>query len=158
MSTRSPALIAGYEVGMLGVGCLWGLRRRRKIVLAGYHTLIAVGGSTDLMTAGAGYLTVSGCEDREVDIVGVAAEMVVPDRHMKRVVVHFVEDTVVLECENLSLLTRTRKLREVNRTWWSAVRTRSIVATRTLLGRWALRRIATIIAILWLTLTTILRL
>ncbi len=61
MSTRSLASIAGYEVGMLAVGCLWGLRRRMKRVLVGYHMLIAVGGSTDLMTAAAGYLTVPGC-------------------------------------------------------------------------------------------------
>lgn len=55
----------------------------------------------DLTRADAGCLMVFDCGDPEVDIV-VAAGMVVLDRHMRTVAVHFEVDTVALECESLA--------------------------------------------------------
>ena len=73
MSTRFRASIAGCEVGMIGAGCRSGLRRRMRIIPVGCRMLIAVGGSRDLMRVDAGCLTVSDCEDLEVDTVVAAA-------------------------------------------------------------------------------------
>lgn len=59
----------------------------------------------DLTRADAGCLMVFDCGDPEVDIVVVAAAaagMVVLDRHMRTVAVHFEVDTVALECESLA--------------------------------------------------------
>lgn len=108
MNTHFQASIVAYEVGMSAAEYLWGLHTRMRIVLVGCRTSIAVGESRDLMRAGAGYLTVSGCEDPEVDIVVVvvvvaAAETVVLGRHMRKVAAHFEVDTVALVRESLSL-------------------------------------------------------
>lgn len=106
MNTHSQASIVAYEVGMSAAECLWGLHTRMRIVLVGCRTLIAVGESRGLMKAGAGCLTVSGCEDPEEDIVAAAAaaaETVVLGLHMKKVAAHFEVDTVALVCESLSL-------------------------------------------------------
>lgn len=140
---------------MIEVGCLWDLHRRMRTVLVGCRMLIAVDGSRDLMKVDAGYQTVSGCEHHEMDVV-VAAGMGVLAHHMRTVVAHFEADIVALGCESLSSLVRSRILGAMDLTWWSAVRTRGIVATRTLLRRWALLRITTVIAILGLALATIL--
>ena len=103
VNNHSQALIVGYEVGMSAAECLSGLHTRMRIILVGCRTLIAVDASRDRMRAGAGCLTVPDCEDREVGIVAAAAaEMVVLDRHMRTVAVHFEVDTVALECESLS--------------------------------------------------------
>ena len=89
---------------MFGAGCLWGLRRKMKIILVGCRTLIVVGGSKDLMRADVDWPTLSECEDREMDIVAVAAgERVALDRHMRMVAAHFEVDTVLLEGESLLL-------------------------------------------------------
>ena len=111
-STRSQAsIVAAHVVGMPGAGYLWDLHRMMRIILAGYRKLIAVGESTDLMTVDAGYLTLSDCEDHEVDIVVVevvaaAAEMTVLDRHMKTVVVRFEADIGASASESLPLSVR----------------------------------------------------
>ena len=97
---------------MFGVGCLWGLRRRKRIVLVGYRKLIVVGESMGLMRADVGHLRVSGCADREMNTVVVVAatETVVLDRYMRMVVVHFEVDTVALECGSLSWSVKRRML------------------------------------------------
>ena len=91
VNTRSRASLVGDEVGMSAVECRWGLRRRMRIILAGCRTWIVVDGSRDPMMAAAECLTVSGCENPELDTVVVvavaaaaaaAAEKLVPDRHM----------------------------------------------------------------------------
>ena len=86
---------------MFGAGYLSDLRRMMRIILAGYRKLIAVGGSTDLMRVDAGYLTLFGCEDHEVDIVVAAAEMAVLDRYMKTVVAQSEADIVASTSESL---------------------------------------------------------
>lgn len=103
VSTRFRASIVGYEVGMIGAGCLWGLRRKMRKALADCHRLIVGGGNRGLRRAGPGYRMVFDCEDPELDIVLAAAGMVVLDQHMKKVGVHFEVETVALECESLSL-------------------------------------------------------
>ena len=102
MSTRSRASIVVCEVGMIGAGCLWGLRRKRRRVLADCRRLIVGGGNRNLMRLGPGYRMVFGCEDRESDVVVAAAGTVVLDRHMDPVAAHFEVDTVALGCESLS--------------------------------------------------------
>lgn len=105
MNTHSQPSIVAYEVGMSAAECLWGLHTRMRIVLVGCRTLIAVDESRDLMRAGAGCLTVTGCEDPELDIVvaAAAAETVVLGLHMRKVAAHFEVDTVALVCESLFL-------------------------------------------------------
>ena len=95
---------------MTGVGCLWGLRTKTMRVLVGCRMSIVGGGNRDLMRVGLDYRKVSGCEDREVDIVAAvvvvavaAVGMVVVDRRMKTVEAHFEEGTAALGCESLSL-------------------------------------------------------
>lgn len=86
VNTRSQASIVGDEVGMFVAECLWGSRRRKRTILVGCRTLIAVGESMDPMREGAECLTVSECESRGVDMVVVvvvaAVEMAVLDWHM----------------------------------------------------------------------------
>lgn len=141
---------------MIEAGYLWGLRRKMRRVLVGCRRLIVGGGNRDLMMADLGYRMVFGCENPGLDTVVAAAGMVVLGRHIRTVAAHFEVDTVALACESLSLLVETEILQGMNLTWWSAVRTRGIVATRALLGRRALLRVATIKVILWLALTTVL--
>lgn len=103
MGARSRASIVGYELGMLGAGCLRSLRRKMRKVLAGCRRLIAGGGNRGLMRAEPGYRMVFGCEHLELDTALAAAAMVMLDRHMKTVEVHFGVDTVVWGYESLSL-------------------------------------------------------
>ena len=46
---------------------------------------------------------VSGCENRDLGIVVDAIGVLVLERHMKMVAVHFEADTVALGCESLLL-------------------------------------------------------
>ena len=153
---------------MPGAGYPWDLRKTMRITLAGYRKLIVVGESTGLMRVDAGYLTLFDCEDHEVGIAAVvvvvvaaaaaaAAEMAVPGRHMKTVAARFEADIVASASESLPLSVR-RVRRDMNPTRRSATWTWGIVATRALLGRWALLWIASFIPILWLALATVLRL
>lgn len=103
MSIRFRASIVGFEVGMLVAGCLWGLRRKMRRVLADCRRLIVGGGNRGLMRAGPDYRMVFGCENRELDIVIAAVGTAVLERHMKTVAARFGVDTVALACESLSL-------------------------------------------------------
>lgn len=103
MSTRSPASIVEDEVGVIESECRWGLRRKKRKVLADYRRLIVDGENKDLLMAGPGFRMVSGYEDRGLDIVVAAGEMAVLGRRMKMVVARFEEDTVALRCESLAL-------------------------------------------------------
>ena len=122
-STRFRASTVAREVGRSEVGYRWGSRRKMRIILAGYRTLIAVGGSRGLMRVDVGYLTVSCCEGHEVSIaavavavavvvVVVAAETMKFDRHMKMVAAHFEVDTEALECESLPSLVKVKSSAE----------------------------------------------